>query len=64
MSANSLQNGSELMLVLKAHLAEYLNKPILNLSFIFSLAIATSTLLAILVLNHASEQQYQKAQPV
>ncbi|KGJ97350.1 FtsX-like permease family protein [Colwellia psychrerythraea] len=52
---------SEFFLVLKAHLAEYLNKPLLNLGFILSLAIATSTLLCILVLNHASEQQYQEA---
>ncbi len=52
---------SEFFLVLKAHLAEYSNKPLLNLGFILSLAIATSTLLCILVLNHASEQQYQTA---
>lgn len=54
-------NTSEFLLVLKAHLAEYSNKPLLNLGFILSLAIATSTLLCILVLNHASEQQYQAA---
>ena len=53
--------NSEFFLVLKAHLAEYINKPLLNLGFILSLAIATSTLLCILVLNHASEQQYQEA---
>ena len=52
---------SEFVLVLKAHLAEYLRKPLLNLGFVLSLAIATSTLLCILVLNHASEQQYQEA---
>ncbi len=51
----------EFYLVCRAHLAEYLNKPLLNLGFIFSLAIATSTLLCILVLNHASEKQYQQA---
>ena len=52
---------SEFLLVVKAHIAEYLNKPLLNLGFIFSLAIATSTLLCILVLNHASQQQYREA---
>jgi len=52
---------SEFLLVVKTHLAEYLNKPLLNLGFIFSLAIATSTLLCILVLNHASQQQYHEA---
>lgn len=52
---------SEFLLVVKVHLAEYLNKPLLNLGFIFSLAIATSTLLCILVLNHASQQQYHEA---
>jgi putative ABC transport system permease protein len=52
---------SEFLLVLKAHIGEYINKPLLNLGFIFSLAIATSTLLSILVLNDASEQQYQSA---
>ncbi|ALO33511.1 ABC transporter [Colwellia sp. MT41] len=57
----STKTNSEFFLVLKAHLAEYLNKPLLNLGFILSLAIATSTLLCILVLNHASEQQYQAA---
>lgn len=41
--------------------AEYTNKPLLNLGFIFSLAIATSTLLSILILNDASKQQYQAA---
>jgi putative ABC transport system permease protein len=51
----------EFALVCKAHLAEYFNKPLLNLGFIVSLAIATSTLLCILVLNHASEKQYQQA---
>ena len=52
---------SEFLLVGKAHLAEYLNKPLLNIGFIFSLAIATSVLLCILVLNHASQQQYHEA---
>ena len=51
----------EFWLVAKAHLAEYINKPLLNIGFVFSLAIATSTLLSILVLNHASKQQYQAA---
>ena len=57
----STARNSEFFLVLKAHLAAYTNKPLLNLGFILSLAIATSTLLCILVLNHASEQQYQEA---
>jgi len=57
----SSSKGNEFLLVLKTHLAEYLRKPLLNLGFILSLAIATSTLLCILVLNHASEQQYQEA---
>jgi putative ABC transport system permease protein len=51
----------EFLLVLKTHLAEYRGKPLLNLGFILSLAIATSTLLCILVLNHASKAQYQTA---
>jgi putative ABC transport system permease protein len=51
----------EFLLVLKTHLAEYRDKPLLNLGFILSLAIATSTLLCILVLNHASKAQYQTA---
>ncbi|MEW6994884.1 FtsX-like permease family protein [Colwelliaceae bacterium MEBiC 14330] len=51
----------EFCLVCKTQLAEYLTKPLLNFGFIFSLAIATSTLLSILVLNHASEKQYQHA---
>jgi putative ABC transport system permease protein len=60
-SLNVKKVHSEFLLVLKAHIGEYINKPLLNLGFIFSLAIATSTLLSILVLNDASEQQYQSA---
>ncbi|TWX68125.1 FtsX-like permease family protein [Colwellia sp. C1TZA3] len=60
-SFNVKKAHSEFLLVLKAHIGEYINKPLLNLGFIFSLAIATSTLLSILVLNDASEQQYQSA---
>ncbi|MBA6287664.1 FtsX-like permease family protein [Colwellia sp. MB3u-4] len=60
-SSNVKKVHSEFLLVLKAHIGEYINKPLLNLGFIFSLAIATSTLLSILVLNDASEQQYQSA---
>ncbi|MBA6329276.1 ABC transporter permease [Colwellia sp. MB02u-6] len=60
-SFNVKKVHSEFFLVLKAHMGEYINKPLLNLGFIFSLAIATSTLLSILVLNDASEQQYQSA---
>jgi putative ABC transport system permease protein len=60
-SFNVKKVHSEFLLVLKAHIGEYINKPLLNLGFIFSLAIATSTLLSILVLNDASEQQYQSA---
>lgn len=51
----------ELWLVLRTQLAEYNQQRLLHLGFIFSLAIATSTLLCILVLNHASKQQYQQA---
>jgi putative ABC transport system permease protein len=51
----------DLYLVLKTQVAEYKNKPLLHLAFILSLAIATSTLLSVLVLNHASKEQYQQA---
>ena len=51
----------ELYQVAGAHLAEYRSKPLLNLGFIVSLAIATATLLSMLVLNHASKMQYQQA---
>lgn len=53
--------NSELGLAIKTLFAEYWQKPLLNLGFIISLAIATSTLLAVLLLNHASKQQYQQA---
>jgi putative ABC transport system permease protein len=53
--------SEELCLVLKVHVAEYRNKPLLNFGFILSLATATTTLLCILVLNHASRQQYRQA---
>lgn len=56
-----MQKHHELLLVFKAHLGEYVHKPLMNIGFIISLAIATSTLLCILVLNHASKQQYQEA---
>ncbi|WP_286263743.1 ABC transporter permease [Thalassotalea atypica] len=52
---------SEFILVLKTCFAEYLAKPLLNLGFITSLALATSTLLCILVLNDTSKKQYQQA---
>ena len=51
----------EFILVAKTYIAEYIRQPLLNLGFIFSLAIATSTLLSILMLNDASKQQYQAA---
>jgi len=51
----------ELAQLIKTQVAEYRYKPLLNLGFIFSLAIATSTLLSILILNHASKQEYQQA---
>lgn len=51
----------ELRLVLQTQIAEYNHHRLLHLGFIFSLAIATSTLLSILVLNHASKQQYNQA---
>ena len=50
-----------LWLVLQTLVAEYNRHRLLHLGFIFSLAIATSTLLCILVLNHASKQQYNQA---
>lgn len=52
---------SELWLVLKIQLAEYRHNPLLNIGFILSLSIASATLLSILILNHASRQQYQQA---
>ncbi|MGC3835360.1 ABC transporter permease [Moritella viscosa] len=51
----------ELWLVLQTQVAEYNHHRLLHLGLIFSLAIATSTLLCILVLNHASKQQYNQA---
>ncbi len=57
----SAHKYSEFLLVAKIYAAEYFHKPLLNLGFIFSLAIATSTLLCILILNDASKQQYQAA---
>lgn len=62
MNREGLIRNSELWLVVKAQLAEYRQNPLLNLGFILSLAIATSTLLAILILNHASRQQYHEAE--
>mgnify|MGYP001386909969 CR=1 FL=1 len=67
MAANTVVNlinkqaWQELWLVLQTQIAEYNHHRLLHLGFIFSLAIATSTLLCILVLNHASKQQYQQA---
>ncbi len=58
---SSPQGSQELILVLKTQIAEYRSNPVLHLGFILSLGIATSTLLCILVLNHASKQQYQQA---
>ena len=54
-------NRQELWLVLRTQIAEYNHHRLLHLGFIFSLAIATSTLLCILVLNHASKLQYHQA---
>jgi len=54
-------DGQELWLALQTQIAEYNHHRLLHLGFIFSLAIATSTLLCILVLNHASKQQYSQA---
>ncbi len=51
----------ELVLIIKTQLSEYTHNPYLNIGFIVSLAIATSTLLSILILNHASKQQYSQA---
>ena len=55
------ETSNELLLVLTTQLGEYRRQPLLNLGFILSLAIATSTLLSILMLNHASKQQYSQA---
>ncbi len=52
---------NELSLTLYCQFAEYKRKPLLNLGFILSLSIATCTLLSVLMLNHASKAQYQKA---
>jgi len=51
----------QLMLIFQVQFAEYKQNALLNIGFILSLAIATSTLLSILILNHASKQQYQQA---
>lgn len=51
----------QLALIFQVQFAEYKQNALLNIGFIFSLAIATSTLLSILILNHASKQQYQQA---
>ena len=56
-----LKSNHEFLLVVQCHWAEYRRKPLLNFGFIVSLAIATSTLLSILVLNHASKEAYQTA---
>lgn len=53
--------NQDLFLVLKTQAAEYKKKPLLNFGFVLSLAIATSTLLSVLVLNHATREQYQQA---
>lgn len=60
---NSIKSiiDTELWLVLKTQVAEYRRHSLLNLGFILSLAIACATLLSILILNHASRQQYQQA---
>ncbi|WP_281556056.1 FtsX-like permease family protein [Thalassomonas sp. RHCl1] len=49
------------LLIGKLVLAQYRRQGLLNLGFVFSLAIATSTLLTILMLNHASKSQYARA---
>ncbi|WP_372880727.1 FtsX-like permease family protein [Psychromonas sp.] len=51
----------DLLLVLKTQVAEYKSNSLLNIGFIISLAMATSTLLSVLILNHASREQYQQA---
>ncbi|WDE12751.1 FtsX-like permease family protein [Thalassomonas haliotis] len=49
------------LLIGKLILAQYRRQGLLNLGFVLSLAIATSTLLTILILNHASKSQYASA---
>ena len=61
MLSNKTAFLTELRLTIQNQIAEYKHKIGLNLGFIFSLAIATSTLLSILILNHASKQEYQQA---
>jgi len=51
----------QLLLIFQVQCAEYKQNRLLNIGFILSLAIATSTLLSILILNHASKLQYQQA---
>ncbi|HEY5715377.1 MAG TPA: FtsX-like permease family protein [Psychromonas sp.] len=64
---NSLLGGikkwlnRDLLLVLTTQVAEYKKNPVLNIGFVISLAVATSTLLSVLMLNHASREQYQQA---
>lgn len=53
--------SQELYLILKTQFAEYQQQFFLNVGFILSLAIATSTLLSILILNHASKEEYKQA---
>ncbi|WDD99981.1 FtsX-like permease family protein [Thalassomonas actiniarum] len=52
----------EHLLIGKVVLAQYRRQGLLNLGFVLSLAIATSTLLTILILNHASKSQYALAE--
>ena len=49
------------LLLGKVVLAQYRCQGLLNAGFILSLAIATSTLLSIFMLNHASKSQYARA---
>ncbi len=55
---NSLNS---LKLIIAVQLGQYKQQPLLNIGFILSLAIATATLLSILILNYATKQQYQQA---
>ena len=58
---NNSNRHTEFCQVIKTQMAEYRQNFLLNVGFIFSLAIATSSLLSILLLNHASKQEYQAA---
>ncbi|WDE06322.1 FtsX-like permease family protein [Thalassomonas viridans] len=58
---SAAKNLHEHALLVRVILAQYRYQGLLNTGFILSLAIATSTLLSIFMLNHASKSQYARA---